>query len=100
MTKPNFVKIASLALLFILLSISMNSKAQLTTSQRHLRPLPFRLYDLNFRKNPELFPKKPIILTFDDAGGNKSHHRHVFPLLRKYGFKATFLSTRMPYPKK
>ncbi|HBF36624.1 MAG TPA: hypothetical protein DDW50_04820 [Firmicutes bacterium] len=41
-----------------------------------------------FQKHPELFPKKPIILSFDD--GNKSHYKNVFPLLEKYGFKATF----------
>ena len=43
---------------------------------------------LNFQKHPALFPKKPILLTFDD--GNKSHYLHVFPLLEKYGYKATF----------
>jgi peptidoglycan/xylan/chitin deacetylase (PgdA/CDA1 family) len=43
------------------------------------------LYD---QKHPNLFPSKPIIISFDD--GNKSHYRHVFPLLKKYGFKATF----------
>jgi len=43
---------------------------------------------LNYRKRPALFPQNPLILSLDD--GNKSHYRAVFPLLKKYGFKATF----------
>ncbi len=43
---------------------------------------------LEYRKKPALFPEKPIILTFDD--GSKSHYTQVLPLLKKYGFKATF----------
>jgi peptidoglycan/xylan/chitin deacetylase (PgdA/CDA1 family) len=41
-----------------------------------------------YQQQPELFPKKPMVLTFDD--GNKSHYTWVFPLLKKYGFQATF----------
>jgi len=43
---------------------------------------------LAYLRQPELMPKKPIVLTFDD--GNKSHYTRVFPLLKKYGFQATF----------
>jgi peptidoglycan/xylan/chitin deacetylase (PgdA/CDA1 family) len=39
-------------------------------------------------KNPALFPAKPVMLTFDD--GSKSHITQVLPMLKKYGFKATF----------
>lgn len=43
---------------------------------------------LNLRKTPALLPAKPVVLSFDD--GNKSHYLNVFPLLKKYGYKATF----------
>jgi peptidoglycan/xylan/chitin deacetylase (PgdA/CDA1 family) len=43
---------------------------------------------LNWQKKPARFPAKPVLLTFDD--GTKSHYTTVLPLLKKYGFKATF----------
>ena len=40
---------------------------------------------------PEPVPDKLVVLTFDDAV--KSHHSFVRPILKKYGFGATFFVT-------
>jgi peptidoglycan/xylan/chitin deacetylase (PgdA/CDA1 family) len=40
------------------------------------------------QEHPQNLPDKPVILTFDD--GNKDHYLYVFPLLRQFGYKATF----------
>jgi peptidoglycan/xylan/chitin deacetylase (PgdA/CDA1 family) len=48
---------------------------------------------LNCKEDPGSFPEKPLVLTFDD--GPLSNYTIVFPLLKKYGWKATFFI----YPK-
>lgn len=42
---------------------------------------------LQLKRHPADFPKRPIILTFDD--GYKDNLRNAGPLLKKYGMKAT-----------
>jgi peptidoglycan/xylan/chitin deacetylase (PgdA/CDA1 family) len=51
------------------------------------RPITALQY-VKLQKYPQFFPDKPVVLTFDD--GTKSHFQYVFPILRKYGIKATF----------
>jgi peptidoglycan/xylan/chitin deacetylase (PgdA/CDA1 family) len=48
---------------------------------------------LNCQEDPISFPKKPLVLTFDD--GPLSNYTVIFPLLKKFGWKATFFI----YPK-
>ncbi len=43
---------------------------------------------LELQKKHRRIPGKSIVLTFDD--GHHSHYTEVFPLLKKYGFVATF----------
>jgi peptidoglycan/xylan/chitin deacetylase (PgdA/CDA1 family) len=47
-------------------------------------------FDIVSRKKP--IPPRKIIITFDD--GHYSNYYLAFPVLKKYGFKATFLSLR------
>ena len=42
---------------------------------------------LNFRNGKGTLPKNPIIITFDD--GYESNYTYAYPLLKKYGLKAT-----------
>lgn len=47
------------------------------------------LYDLyNHLTSGQPLPQKPVILTFDD--GYRDNYDNAFPLLRQYGFPATF----------
>lgn len=39
-------------------------------------------------------PRKPVIVTFDD--GYESNYRYAYPILRKYGLKATIFVTPFP----
>lgn len=48
-----------------------------------------RLRDLtDFLEGRAQLPQRAVVITFDD--GHVSAYRHVYPLLRKYGFPATF----------
>ncbi len=50
------------------------------------------LYDLYAHLSlGRALPPKPIVLTFDD--GYRDHYEHAFPLLQKYGMRATFFIT-------
>lgn len=64
--------------------------------ERHMK----RLHDEGFhpislktfwdalRMRPDILPERPVLLTFDD--GHKSHLQTAYPVLKKYGFPATF----------
>ena len=50
------------------------------------------IYDLlNYFDTGQPLPKKAVALTFDD--GTTGHYKLAFPLLKKYGVKATFFVT-------
>ncbi|MEI8344427.1 MAG: polysaccharide deacetylase family protein [Candidatus Moraniibacteriota bacterium] len=48
----------------------------------------FQTVNLSYFKNPTRISGKPIVLTFDD--GYQDAYDQVFPILKKYGFRATF----------
>ncbi len=48
----------------------------------------FQTVNLSYFQNPTRISGKPIVLTFDD--GYQDAYDQVFPMLRKYGFAATF----------
>lgn len=64
----------------------LEKQIQLMLAQGY-RPITALQY-IKLQKYPRFFPDKPVVLTFDD--GSKSHFQYVFPLLQKYGIKATF----------
>jgi peptidoglycan/xylan/chitin deacetylase (PgdA/CDA1 family) len=43
---------------------------------------------VEYQQNPELFPEKPLVLTFDD--GPKNHYSKAFRLLKRFRWKGTF----------
>jgi peptidoglycan/xylan/chitin deacetylase (PgdA/CDA1 family) len=43
---------------------------------------------IEYQQNPEMFPEKPLVITFDD--GPKSHYTKAYRLLRRFRWKATF----------
>src|SRR5437867_12744919 len=49
---------------------------------------------LAFQEGRKSLPAKPIILTFDD--GFMSNYLYAFPILKKYGMKATIFVTLDP----
>ncbi|MBI2263309.1 polysaccharide deacetylase family protein [Candidatus Berkelbacteria bacterium] len=71
--------------------IGVNLSVSPANLEKQLQELQKENYQtINFiaLKNPESLPAKPIILTFDD--GYRDAYATAFPLLKKYGFKATF----------
>lgn len=55
--------------------------------ENNFHPISFAELNAYFEGN-SLLPEKPVILTFDD--GWKNQYKYAFPLLEKYGIKATF----------
>lgn len=64
------------------------SSANFEKQLQELKKENYQTIDFSALKNPESLPAKPIILTFDD--GYTDAYSAAFPLLKKYGFQATF----------
>ena len=56
-------------------------------ASNNYRVIPLRAL-VDFLAGHGQLPQRAVVLTFDD--GHVSAYRHVYPLLRKYGFPATF----------
>ena len=52
------------------------------------------MLNVSFCFSQKKFPDKIVVLTFDDA--SQSHYSYVAPLLKKYGFGATFYVCEYP----
>lgn len=55
--------------------------------KQNYQPITFEEF-FNFLKTKREIPERSLIITFDD--GWKNQYQYAFPVLKKYGFKATF----------
>ncbi len=52
------------------------------------QPITLRQLAMHLQTGRPPLPKKPVVLTFDD--GYRDNYTHAYPLLKEYGFVATF----------